>query len=399
MKVILATESFAPNVSGVATATQNLAENLSLAGHEVWVFTPGNVLATKVDRNFAKYTVIRLKSIPNAFRAGYRITFIAQRKINAEVEKIQPDIIHLQDPASVGTLLRNAGRKFDIPVVITNHFSLEYALSYVKFAGPAVPLLKIGLVKYLVNFYNKCDQVVTPTETFRRQLESWGVKTPVRAVSNGIEVEKFIKIPKKELLEKTRENLHLPDNPLVLYLGRIDKDKSVDVIVQAIPEVTKRTNAHFVFAGPGDKVDEIKELAEELGISNKITFLGFLDQDSPDFIRLHQVAAVFVIASLIETQSIVTLEAMSSHLPIVAANANALPELVHNGENGFLFPPGNAKKCAEAIIKILQNNKMAERMGRASVLLAMHHQMQRAFGEMVELYKEVIERKGKSENK
>jgi len=391
MKIILATESFAPNVSGVATATKNLAENLTLAGHEVWVFTPGNVLATKIDKNFTKYKVIRLKSVVNPFRSGFRITFISQRKINAEVKKIQPDIIHLQDPVTVSTLLRLAARKFDIPVVVTNHFSLEFALSYVKFAGPAVPLLKIGLVKYLVNFYNKCDQVVTPTETFRRQLESWGVKTPVRAVSNGIEVEQFLKHASYEQLNDTRKKLHLPENPLVLYLGRIDKDKAVDVLVRAIPEVVKRTDAHFVFAGGGGEIEEIKELAAELKVDNKASFLGFLDHKM--IVRLYQTSAVFAIASLIETQSLVTLEAMASSLPVVAVNFNALPELVKNGENGFLFPPGDSKKCAEGIIKILQNKKMAERMGRASVHLAMHHQMQRAFGEMVELYEEVIARK------
>lgn len=392
MKVILGSESFPPNVSGVATATKNLAENLKKSGHEPFVFTPGNVYRAHKDDRF-DYPVIRLRSIKNPFRPGYRITFAPKRELLKRIKEINPDIIHLQDPASIGQALCEVGRELGIPVVVTNHFSLEYALSYVKFAGLALPILKKGLIAYLASFYNKCDQVVTPTETFRRQVESWGVKTPVCAISNGIEIEPFLEKFSGKQIAEVRVKYHLPDNPTILYLGRIDKDKSIDVLIRAIPEVVKVTNAHFVIAGQGDQTDEIKSLAKELGVENDVTFLGFIDHKSDDFVRIYKSSTVFAIPSTIETQSIVTLEALSSGLPVVAADAGALPELVHDNKNGFLFPPGNDRKLASDIIQILKNNNKRKEMGENSVQIALHHQMNLAFGEMLEMYKEVIKRK------
>ncbi len=392
MKVILGSESFPPNVSGVATATVNLAENLVASGHEAFVFTPGKTYANKLDPAFSKYQVYRLKSIVNPFRRGYRLTFAPDWEIETLVRKINPDIIHLQDPAMIGQALRRVGKKLGIPVIITNHFSLEYALSYVKALNWFRPIFRTELINYLVLFYNKCDAVVTPTETFRRQIEKWGVKTPVRAISNGIEIEKFLEHFSKEKLTAIRTKFHLPANPLVLYLGRIDTDKSIDVLIKSIPAVLTRTNAHFVITGTGGELDNLKELVKELKVDNAVTFIGFLDHNSDDFVGLYKSASLFAIPSTIETQSIVTLEAMSSGLPVVAARAGALPELVHNQKNGYLFKPGHSKMLAEEIINILSNRKMAKKMGEESVKIAMTHQMNRAFGEMLDLYEEVIEK-------
>jgi len=392
MKVILGSESFPPNISGVATATVNLAENLVKSGHEVFVFTPGKTYGNKIDPAFSKYEVYRLKSVVNPFRRGYRITFAPDWAIEKLVRKVNPDIIHLQDPAMIGQALRRVGKKLGIPVIITNHFSLEYALSYVRALNLFRPIFRTELINYLVLFYNKCDAVVTPTETFRRQIEDWGVKVPVRAISNGIEIEKFLKYYSSKKINQIQTKFHLPGNPLVLYLGRIDTDKSIDVLIRAIPEVLSKMDAHFVITGTGGELENLKELVKKLRIEQVVTFIGFVDHNSDDFIGLYKSASLFAIPSTIETQSIVTLEAMSSGLPVVAANAGALPELVHNSKNGFLFEPGDSKEAAEKILKILKNPKMARLMSKESVRIAMTHQMNRAFGEMLDLYKEVIEK-------
>ncbi len=393
MKILLGTESFAPNVSGVATATKNLATNLIKNGHEVVVFTPGKTYSTRLDKSFTDYKVFRLKSIINPFRKGFRITFLKESEVEKIVKETKPDLIHIQDPAVIGQLLCRVGKKLNIPVVCTNHFSLEYALSYVKFLHPFMPILRQGLINYLVGFYNKCDQIVTPTETFRRQIEAWGVESPVKAVSNGIEIERFLKKSSETEIRNFKEKFHLPENPLVLYLGRIDKDKSIDVLVRAIPMVLKKVNAHFVIAGTGGEIENIKKIASDLNITGDITFIGFLEHNSPDFVDIYKSSSIFAIPSTIETQSLVTLEAMSSGLPIVAADANALPELVHSGKNGYLFKPGDEKEVSQKIIEILSNKKMAEKMGEESIKIAMNHQMDRAFGEMLDLYKEVIDKK------
>jgi len=394
MKILLGTESFPPNVSGVAVATKNLAENLSKAGHQVFVFCPGSSFTTKVDRKYENFTVLRLRSIINPFRKGYRITFAGEKEIEEHVKKIKPDLIHLQDPVSIGLMLREVGHRNHIPVAITNHFSLEYALSYVKFMSPILPILRKGLIKYLVDFYNKCDYVLTPTETFKKQVQSWGVTTPIKAVSNGIETAPFQQKMSDEVKKGFLKKYHLPSNPLVLYLGRIDKDKSIDVLVKAIPDVIKKVNAHFIIAGSGGQLEEVKSLASDLGISDSITFIGFLKHDSPDFPLIYKTASLFAIPSTIETQSIVTLEALSASLPVVAANAGALPELVKDNINGYLFKPGDSKLLANHITKILSDSKLMQEMKKNSLQIALHHEMSRTFAEMEKTYMDII-----SENK
>lgn len=390
MKVILATESFLPNISGVAVATENLANNLSKAGHEVYVFCPSRNFQSHIDKEFKRYQVVRLKSINNPFRQGFRITAASHNEIYNRVREIAPDLIHLQDPATIGTNLRDAGRKLNIPIVITNHFSLEYALSYVRFLGIMVPLAKDALIKYLVNFYNKCDYVVTPTETFAKQVRSWGVTVPVKAVSNGIFFDRFQKKFTKDEILKFREKYHLPDNPSVLYLGRVDKDKSIDVLVNAAKEVVGKINAHFIIAGSGDEIDNIIKMTENLDIRNSFTFLGRIDHESDDFLEIYKSSTLFAIPSTIETQSLVTLEAMSCGLPVVATDANALPELVKPRLNGYLFPPADSHEMANYIIKIIQNRKLAIRMGHNSVHIASDHEMSLCFGHMIDLYRDAI---------
>ncbi|MEI6498726.1 MAG: glycosyltransferase [bacterium] len=393
MKILLCTESFSPNISGVATATKNLAQNLIKFGHEAIVLTPGNVRRIHRDSHFKEYEVSRIPSIINPFRKGFRVTFTSKKSIKKILMKLKPDLVHLQDPASIGILVRDAAHELNIPVVITNHFSLEYALSYVKGMTPIVPLLKKGLIDYLVRFYNRCDQIVTPTETFARQVREWGVKTPVRAVSNGIDVEKFLVHFDETELADFRARHQLPNKPIVLYLGRVDKDKSIDVIVRAIPNVVNQVDAHFVIAGNGGEMDNLKKLAMELGVSERISFLGFLDQQNGDFIKMYKSATVFAIPSTIETQSIVTLEALSSRVPVVAADAGALPELVIDGKDGYLIRPGDSVALAKYLVEIIRDKKKQVEMGDYGLTIAMHHQMETAFGEMAKLYQEVIERK------
>lgn len=396
MKVILGSESFPPNVSGVATATKNIADNLCKNGHEAFVFTPGSFYGTKIDRNFSDYTVFRLKSFHNPFRKGYRVTFTNSKNLEKQVLAIKPDLIHLQDPAVIGRLLRDIGRKHQIPVIITNHFSLEYALSYLKFISPLIPFFKERLVQYLVDFYNQCDQIITPTETFRKQVQSWGVKVPVTAVSNGIQIENFTHHYEDKDLDDTRLKYHIPKNPFVLYLGRVDKDKRIDVLINAIPLVLKKINAHFVIAGSGDELPNVKKQVSDLKIDNSVTFLGFIDHNCDDFVKLYRASALFAIPSPIETQSLVTLEAMSSRRPIVAADAGALPELVHPGKNGYLSKTNDYQGLADDIIKILSEPKLAEKMGEESFKIARTHEMKKAFAHLLEVYKEVIERSKKN---
>ena len=387
MKIIIGSESFNPNISGVAVHAELLARNLAKKGHEVYVFAPSRSFKTHYDDNFKEYKVLRLRSVPNPFRKNFRIAFLPQRQVSKEISKISPDIVHLQDPTSICSSILKKAKKQKIPIIVTNHFSLDYVVSYIQYLKPVHSLVRKILMRYLSAFYNKANFIFCPTETVKKELLCWGVKSKIMAVSNGVDMDRFFSY---SLPSSIRIKYHLPGNKIVLYTGRIDKDKSIDVLIRAIPLVLKEQNAHFLLMGGGDMIPKMKELSQSLGVARATTFFGQYHHDMEDLPQFYQVASVFAIPSAIETQSIVTLEAMASGLPVVAANAGALPELVKNGKNGYLFPKGDAKKMAESIIKILKNKKTQKSMGENSLLFVSSHQIDYSFNKIEKIYEKII---------
>lgn len=385
MKIVIGSESYSPNISGVAVHAELLAKNLAKNGHQVYVFAPSNSFSCKHEKKDG-YTIFRVKSIPNPFRGGFRVAFLSKKDIRNEVNKIKPDLIHLQDPTSICSALLKTANQNSIPVVITNHFTLDYVVSYISYLKPFHRGIKRALKTYLTRFYNKCDYIFCPTETVKNELMKWKIIKPIQAISNGVDLGRFFSYSSPSTI---RLKYHLPMNPLVLCVGRINIDKNIETIILSIPHVVKKVNAHFLFVGSGDDLPKIKKLSEKLKIERNVTFLGSIDHSSEDLPQIYQIASVFAIASSIETQSIVTLEAMASGLPIVAANGGALPELVKDGVNGFLFPPKNERIIAEKIIDILIDEKLSSKMRKNSLLMVSEHQIEDCFSKIEAKYEEI----------
>ena len=388
MKIIIGSESFAPNISGVAVAAELLAKNLTKDGHKVWVFAPSQDFRNYHEKSSDGYTVVRLKSIKNPFRKGFKVTFLPKKEIFREVKKIKPDIVHLQDPTSICSQLLKIAKRLSIPVIATNHFSLDYITSYLKLLRPFHPQIRFILKNYLAKFYNQCDQVLCPTETVKKYLLNWGVNAPIEAISNGVDLDRFFSYSD---LTDVKFKYHLPNNPIVLYAGRIDKDKKIEVLINAIPLVAESfPKAHFVIAGQGDLDTPMKKLAEKLEVQKYITWVGWIDKDSSDLEMIYQAASVFAIPSEIETQSIVTLEAMAAGLPIVGANSGALPELIISGKNGFLFDCGESADLAKKIVIILKNEKVRKSMSKQSLEFVVDHEISKSYEKTQRIYSQIL---------
>jgi 1,2-diacylglycerol 3-alpha-glucosyltransferase len=383
LRIILGTESFLPNISGVAVSSELLATNLAQKGHEVHVFAPSRSFWTHDDAGFGAFHVLRFRSIPHPFRKGFRISFLPQIEIPSMVKELRPDIVHLQDPGSISAALRKSARRGGIPVVIANHFTLDYAISYMRYVEFAHPMMRRILEGYLVRFYNECDLVLCPSETVQRELSGLGIKTPIVPVSNGVDLERFYSYSSPAAV---RAKWRLPPAPVVLYVGRVDRDKSLDVLIHAIPNVIEEVDAQFVFVGDGNDLNRLRKMAEDLGLRKAVTFLGWIDHQSPDLPQLYQIAELFAIPAPFEAQSIVTLEAMAAGLPIVAADSGALPELVKDAENGILFPPGSSDELAGAIVTILANRALGEEMRKSSLRIVSAHRIANSLAKIEALY-------------
>lgn len=388
MRIMIGSESFHPSISGVAVATRTLAAFLAGLGHQVLVLAPSLDVRNYEETYPDSFEVSRLRSIPNPFRKGFRVTVFPRHQVSAIVARWRPQVIHLEDPASICSSLLKAGKAGDIPIVISHHFTLDYVVSYLRYFKFLHRPVRRYLTRRTVLVYNECRQVICPTETVSKWLHSVGVTAPIAVVSNGVDLNRFFSYSNPV---EIRSRFSLPDLPAVLYVGRVDQDKQLETLLAAVPLALERVQAHFVICGGGNLLKRLQQQSTEMGIDQHISFLGQLDHDSPELPGLYQIAACFVIPSAFETQSIVTLEAMASGLPVVAAASGALPELVADGENGYLFQPGNAADLAEKITIILNKPELAMEMGHQSLKKVHVHELNPNLRKIERIYNEVLE--------
>lgn len=387
MRILIGSESFYPNVSGVAVTSWNLASYLARQGHQVAVLAPSIRPADALELYPEGFSVYRFSSIRNPFRKGFRVTVHPFKKILGIVQSWNPDVIHLQDPASICSCLARAARQCGVPVVISHHFTMDYIMSYLKLLKPIHNYSNAQLTKYLKEFYNRCAHVICPSQLVKKWLVSVGVATQVTVVSNGVNLERFYSYGSPELF---RANLGLPHLPIILYVGRIDREKSLDTLLKAAPLILKVRPAHFVLCGGGSLLGRFKKQAARSGLARHVTFYGQLEHQDDTLPRIYQLASCFVMPSCCETQSIVTLEAMAAGLPVVAAAAGALPELVADGKNGYLFNPGDARDLAHKAGLILDNPILAQQMGLHSIERVLKHDINLNMQQIEQIYKGLV---------
>lgn len=230
--------------------------------------------------------------------------------------------------------------------------------------------------------------MTTPTKTAAALLAKAGLGKEVVPISCGIDLERFKPSNDGAYL---RRRFGIPsDRPVLLYVGRLDKEKRIDLILRALPAIQRLNSVHLVLAGIGKEKRSLEELAHKLGMQKAVTFTGFVPDE--DLQNIYRVGDLFVMASIAELQSIVTMEAMASGLPVVATDAMALPELVHDGENGYLFSDGNGQMFAEKVIAILSDQGMRAEMSRKSLEIIKDHDINRIVERFESIYSEIASR-------
>lgn len=384
MRVLYTLDQYRPNIDGVAVSIERQALGLASRGHDVAIVAPG--------QRFADYeeivdgaTIFRVKAI-KVLRDRWRVAVAPYQAVKRAVETFSPDVIVINVPLPLNLSASKVAREFDLPLVGITGTMPEWIIYNIGILKPFSRRLHPKLWEMLTKYYNRCDLVVGVTPTAIGYLNDHGLTKPSMVVSNGVQLDKFCARPRDEDLAA---RLSVPDKPTVLYTGRLDAEKCMDVWVKAIPPVVREIDAHFIIGGDGVLRHRLEQLVAQLGVSRHVTFPGFLDED--EYSQLYSLADVFAIASPAELQSIVTLEAAASGLPIVAVNAGALPELVQEGRNGFLFEPGRSDQMAEHLVRLLRDDVLRRRMGRESRVIACQHDLRQTVREYEKVLEQVVD--------
>jgi glycosyltransferase involved in cell wall biosynthesis len=390
---MIVTDQYAPMVGGVPTVTSDLAAGLSERGHAVTVVAPstrrpgrGGGLPAGPARDGV--TVEFRGSLPWPWYEGQRLGLLPRARARELMTGFAPDVVHVHSPLTLGVAARAAARRQRVPVVYTNHY-LPLNVWPAAARGPERDSARqrvrdAAFYACLTRFANRCDHVTAPTATALRLLRDHGLRAPSQPVSNGVDLNRFAPGPRDAAL---RSRLALPaDRPVVLAVGRLSPEKRADVLIAAMARLTAGPAAPLlVLAGAGPDAERLRSLARHYGVADQVRFPGFVpDADLPGLYRL---ADVFAIMSEAELQSLATMAAMASGLPVVAAGAGALGELVHTGENGFLVRPGRADEAAGCLGLLCRDAGLRARMSKASARIIGDHDRHRVLTRWESIYR------------
>ncbi|KAA9134367.1 glycosyltransferase family 4 protein [Microbacterium caowuchunii] len=345
LTILIGADTFAPDVNGAARFAERLAAGLVERGHEVHILAPApdhRHVGTFVEEiEGAPMTVHRARSwrwYPHdwlRFVVPWRSRHYARRALDT----VQPDVVHFQSHIVIGRGLSIEAEKRGIRIVATNHTMPENIVDFTKMPHWFNKILIRTQWKAAERAFDRAEAVTTPTRKAAEFLESNTHIRPVLPVSCGIDASHYT----ADLTPRTTKR--------IIFVGRITFEKHLHVLLQAVAKLDPSEYDGVDIVGGGDRVNDLKAQVAKLGLEDRVVFHGRVDEG--ELRTLYTQAAVFAMPSIAELQSIATMEAMASGLPVVAANAMALPHLVHDGENGWLFDPESADDLAEKLRRVL----------------------------------------------
>jgi phosphatidylinositol alpha 1,6-mannosyltransferase len=382
MRIMIVTDMYPPMVGGVPTVTQGLAVDFANRGDQVWVVAP-SYGQRDVQRLEHKVHVYRFSSFEWPTYEELRIPFLPILPFRRLLKKVDPDIIHIHSPVVLGNIAQIVAGSLRKPVVVTNHYlpiNMSRSLSSDPLLGKTITTVSYS---YLVHFCNRCEYVTAPTMTALNLLYEHGLRAPAQAISNGVDLKKFSPGDRDKRLW---QHFKLPQGrPLILSVNRLSQEKRIDVLIDAVAKMTR--DAHLAIASTGPAEAGLRAQVEELNLKDKVSFLGFVHDT--DLAPLYRLADVFAIPSEAELQSLATMEAMACGRPVVAADAYALPELVHHEINGFLFQRGNSDEMAHYLDTLVRDAALRKQMGANSLEIIARHDRTLVLDQWEALYRRI----------
>lgn len=344
IRVLIAADTFAPDVNGAARFAERLAAGLVSRGHEVHIMAPA---ATRKRGSWVEIhegqpmTVHRLQSwrwYPHDW-LRFALPWLVRKDSRRILDMVQPDVVHFQSHINIGRGVTIEAEKRGIRIIGTNHLMPENMLQFSLIPKGLQDRVIKALWRAAKRTFGRAEAVTTPTLRAAQFLEKYTGLVGVHAISCGINAANY------------SPNFGPRSENRILFVGRVTGEKQIDVLLQAVVLLAPELKAQLEIVGGGDQKRNLEHLADTLGIRDRVTFTGYVTDE--ELRAAYSRATVFAMPSIAELQSIATMEAMASGLPIVGADAMALPHLVHDTKNGYLFKPGNAKDLADKLTAVL----------------------------------------------
>jgi 1,2-diacylglycerol 3-alpha-glucosyltransferase len=379
LTILIAADTYPPHVNGAAQFGYRLAKGMTARGHDV------HVLACRPDKgkSFTEFraegTVHRIRSHSVPTHEYFRITFPweIKKEISLLFDRVKPDVVHIQSHYMIGEHVLYEAERRGVRIVATNHFMPENLNPFLPFPQWFKDIVGRISWKDMGKVMGKADVVTTPTPLAAKAMHQHAFLRKVLPLSNGIDSAAY------ELRDGEVISRH--PHPTVLFAGRLAEEKHVNILIDAVAKTPAELNVHLEIVGGGEVRAALESQVARLGLESRVKFLG-LASDA-ELREAYIKADLFCMPGTAELQSLVTLEAMSASTPVLLADAMALPHLVRDGENGYLFTPNDSDDLAAKITRVLQlpAEELAT-MGKASRCMVEPHSIQGTLQTFEDLY-------------
>ncbi|OQY35265.1 MAG: hypothetical protein B6241_01875 [Spirochaetaceae bacterium 4572_59] len=382
MKIAMLTDTYTPQINGVVTSIRSSVEELTLLGHEVFIFAPDFGGKEQSEGN-----VFRFPSTGFPFKAIKE--FQVSRGYGSIIQKLKElkiDLIHSHVPGSMGLKAIPISRYLKIPHVHTYH---TFWPDYVHYVPLGSRYTKLTAEHYSALFCNRCDAIIAPTQKIQDALRLYGTRTPISVVPTGIKTAEFSQQTNKDL----HERFHIPmDRKILVYAGRIAKEKNVFFLLDVMEEIIHKMNNkryHLLLLGDGAARKSLEKRAAETGLSSYISYSGFLAHE--DVMEIFHQSDLFVFASRTETQGLVLLEAMASGIPAVVVEALGIGDIMKDGKGGISVPE-DSKIFSLAVIEIMEDEKLYNKKKGEVARKAKEYSISNCTKRMEDLYERTLEK-------
>jgi 1,2-diacylglycerol 3-alpha-glucosyltransferase len=371
MRIGMMADVYKPHVSGVTNYISLNKQYLEEAGHNVFIFTFGDIDYPDNETN-----IIRSPGLP-LVDTGYYLNFRYSRSAKALLQTM--DLVHVNHPFLSGRLALNYCRPLHIPIVFTNHTRYDlYAQAYMPLLPEEVSAS--FLQSYMPPFCTAVDLVVSPSPGMADVLRKLGVTSPIEVVPNGVELNRY-----QQISENCRPEFGFnPQDILLIYSGRLGPEKNIGFLVQAFGGVAEAVkNVHLLVLGGGPEEDDLKKLVHEMGVEDRVHFFGMVSYDRiPQYLAM---CDVFVTASVTEVHPLSVIEAMASGLPALGIHSVGVGDTIEDGITGLLASQNQAAFAA-TLTRLCLDRSLRKKMGLAARKASEKYAIERAIRIMLAHY-------------
>lgn len=348
LKIAVVTETWPPEINGVALSLLQLCKGLQKQGHKILLIRPEQQHAC-YDFLPTKECLVKAQSIPKY--PHLQFGWPQFLKVSHALDEFVPDVVHIVTEGPLGLSVLQTAKAKGIPVSSGFHSPFQEFSRFFDLAFLVKPIQH-----YLRWFHNNTQLTCIPSKDTEYILRKFGVRCPLAIVGRGVDVACFSPDHSSDALRQQWKATS--ETRVMLYVGRLSPEKEVEVVVNAyiVMKQTSQQNIKLVIVGDGPDRSRLEVLCE----GHDVIFMGNLT--GLNLAQAYASANVFVFASQVETFGNVVLEAMASSLPVIAYDYASAHLHVKNGETGWLSPLGQMDKLIQSIYQ-LPNNQQLKIMG------------------------------------